>query len=139
MLRRVALAQHIGHGDERFVIALVLFQRLPAGIAEQHRVARPGAVAVQLDAVLDEQFKVLASAFQQQERHPLMRQALEPAKQAPFIIDDKRRGLFRHHHRIEETDPGVVLGVATEGRLDRGRVRLDQRVEHIVHCRPGAQ
>jgi hypothetical protein len=34
-----------------------------------------------------------------------MRQALEPAKQAPFVIDDQRRGLFRHRHRIEETDP----------------------------------
>lgn len=101
--------------------------------------ARPSAVAVQLDTVLDEQFEALTCAFQQDERHALMRQALEPAKQAPFVVDDQRRGLLRHCHRIEETDPGVMLGAATEGRLNRGRVRLDQRVEHVVHCRPGAQ
>ncbi|MCY1448227.1 hypothetical protein D9M71_648830 [compost metagenome] len=96
-------------------------------------------MTVQLDAVLDEQLEVLARTFQQHERHALVGQTLEPAEQAPFIVDDQRRGLFRHAHRIEETHPGVMLGAATEGRLDRRRMRLDQRVEHIVHRRPGTQ
>lgn len=139
VLRGVTLAQHVGHGNERLVLTLVLLEGLPARVTKQHRVTRPRAVAVQLDAILDEQLEILACALQQHERHALVGKALEPTEQPPLVIDDQRRGLRRYRHRVEETDPRVMLGTAAEGCLDGRRVGLDQRVEHAVHGRPCAQ
>ncbi|MNH22436.1 hypothetical protein D3C79_822940 [compost metagenome] len=99
---------------------------------------RPRAIAVQLDAILDEQLEILARALQQHERHTLVGQALEPTEQPPLVIDDQRGGLLGYRHSIEETDPRVMLGTAAEGCLDRRRVGLDQRVEYAVHGRPCA-